>query len=336
MRRTVFYPDRPGRNYITVRGFTMRHAATPWAPPTAEQVGLIGTHWSKGWIIESNTVSHSACSGISLGKHGDAFDTLIVGNRICRTNRGLWLDWMAQGTRVSRNLFYGNDGEDVFVEVNHGPFLFDNNLFLSEVSLWDWSEGGAYAHNLFLGKIWSRPELKRETPYHPAHSTAVAGLATITGGDNRFFNNLFVGEGAAGPVKAGDQTDKGFGLWVYDKRAYPLFTGGNVYCNGAKPYARERDHVVQPKGIIGVDIAEEGQNVFAALTGGEAAQNPAARLVTTETLGTATTPGLPYVDHAGASIRIDGDYFGNRREANHPAAGPFERSGEGVQRLKVW
>jgi alpha-L-arabinofuranosidase len=37
-----------------VRGFTMRHAATPWAPPTAEQIGLIGTHWSKGWIIEDN------------------------------------------------------------------------------------------------------------------------------------------------------------------------------------------------------------------------------------------------------------------------------------------
>ena len=74
VRRTVFYPDQPGRNFITVRGFTMRHAATPWAPPTAEQIGLIGTHWSKGWIIESNTVSHSICSGIALGKYGDEFD----------------------------------------------------------------------------------------------------------------------------------------------------------------------------------------------------------------------------------------------------------------------
>jgi len=74
VRRTVFYPDKPGRNYITVRGFTMRDAATPWAPPTAEQVGLIGTDWSKGWIIENNVVSHSVCSGISLGKYGDQWD----------------------------------------------------------------------------------------------------------------------------------------------------------------------------------------------------------------------------------------------------------------------
>ena len=74
VRQTVFYPDQPGRNFITVRGFAMRHAATPWAPPTAEQIGLIGTHWSKGWIIEQCTISHSTCSGIALGKHGDAFD----------------------------------------------------------------------------------------------------------------------------------------------------------------------------------------------------------------------------------------------------------------------
>ena len=48
VRQTIFYPDQPGRNYITVRGFTLRHAATPWAPPTAEQIGLIGTPLEQG------------------------------------------------------------------------------------------------------------------------------------------------------------------------------------------------------------------------------------------------------------------------------------------------
>ncbi len=68
VRKTVFYPEKTGINYITVRGFTLADAATPWAPPTAEQIGLIGTHWSKGWIIEHNTISYSICSGIALGK----------------------------------------------------------------------------------------------------------------------------------------------------------------------------------------------------------------------------------------------------------------------------
>jgi alpha-N-arabinofuranosidase len=64
MRQAVFYPEKPGINYITVRGFAMMHAAT----------GLIGTHWSKGWIIENNNIRYSVCTGITLGKHGDEFD----------------------------------------------------------------------------------------------------------------------------------------------------------------------------------------------------------------------------------------------------------------------
>jgi alpha-N-arabinofuranosidase len=74
VRQAVFYPEKTRINYITVTGFTMRNAATNWAPPTAEQVGLVGTNWSKGWIIENNNISYSKCTGITLGKYGDEFD----------------------------------------------------------------------------------------------------------------------------------------------------------------------------------------------------------------------------------------------------------------------
>ncbi|NQX39904.1 alpha-N-arabinofuranosidase [Pedobacter steynii] len=74
VRQTVFYPDKPFINYITIQGFTMQHAATNWAPPTAEQMGLIGTHWSKGWVIENNIIQYSKCVGIALGKYGDKWD----------------------------------------------------------------------------------------------------------------------------------------------------------------------------------------------------------------------------------------------------------------------
>ena len=68
VRRSCFYPEKTGLNYITVRGFEMAQAATPWAPPTADQPGLIGPNWSKGWIIENCVIHDSKCSGISLGK----------------------------------------------------------------------------------------------------------------------------------------------------------------------------------------------------------------------------------------------------------------------------
>ncbi|NEW85260.1 MAG: DUF1565 domain-containing protein, partial [Mariniphaga sp.] len=73
-RKVVFYPSKNYINYITVSGFTLENAATNWAPPSAEQTGIVGTNWSKGWIIENNTVRNSKCSGISLGKYGDEFD----------------------------------------------------------------------------------------------------------------------------------------------------------------------------------------------------------------------------------------------------------------------
>ncbi|UKJ07961.1 DUF1565 domain-containing protein [Solitalea lacus] len=74
VRQTVFYPKVPYINFITVRGFTMEHAATNWASCTAEQKGLLGTHWSKGWIIEDNIIQYSMCAGITLGKYGDKWD----------------------------------------------------------------------------------------------------------------------------------------------------------------------------------------------------------------------------------------------------------------------
>ena len=61
VRKCCFYPLQTGVNYITVRGFEMAHAACPFAPPTAEQFGLIGPHWSRGWIIENNDIHDAKC-----------------------------------------------------------------------------------------------------------------------------------------------------------------------------------------------------------------------------------------------------------------------------------
>jgi alpha-N-arabinofuranosidase len=427
VRRTVFYPDKPGRNYITVRGFILRHAATPWAPPTAEQIGLVGTHWSKGWIIENNVISHSVCSGIALGKHGDqydntsantaegyvktierahahpiawtrqnighhvvrnnrishceqagvvgslgaafsavtgnvihdihvrrlftgaemagikfhaAIDTTIRSNHIFRTCRGLWLDWMAQGTRVSGNLFHDNASEDLFMEVDHGPFVVDNNLFLSPTSLLDMSQGGAYVHNLFTGRIITTEEPTRQTPYHPAHATAVAGLSAIKGGDNRFYNNLLVGTGGSpGEVAKNDTRHRrvsGYGLWVYDLREYPLYAGGNVSYHGAQPYAKEDQPLVRAEFDPKVKLVEEGVHVTLHLALGPELKQAATKQVTTALLGKAKIAGLPYEDADGSSLKIAHDYFGKKRNKAKPSPGPFENPGEGALRLKAW
>lgn len=423
-RRAVFYPDQPGRNFITVRGFVLRDAATPWAPPTAEQVGLIGTHWSKGWIIEDNQVSHSVCSGIALGKHGDewdntsadtaegyvktierayqrgwtrenighhvvrnnhvshceqagivgslgaafstvtgntihdihvrrlftgaemagikfhaAIDTLISSNHIYRTVRGLWLDWMAQGTRVSGNLFHDNMAEDLFVEVDHGPFVIDNNFFLSGTSLLDVSEGGAYVHNLFGGRLVSSPEPGRMTPFHPAHTTAMCGLVTTKGGDNRFYNNVFLGRGAAVGVGKGESRDArhaaGYGTWVYDEREFSVFAAGNIYLNGARPYAGEPEPLVESSVDPKLRVIPEGEHWILRGRVDEDPSGVPTRGVTTELLGKARVPNLPYENADSSPIRIDRDFLGQPRDAVAPSPGPIETVPVGELNLRL-
>ena len=412
VRRSCFYPDSTNINYITISGFHMSQAATQWAPPTAEQIGLIGTNWSKGWIIENNVIRNSKCSGITLGKHGDEWDNtsensaegyvetikratergwskenigshiirnntiydceqtgicgsmggvfslienndiyniwtkrmwtgaemggikihasidmIIRNNRLTNCGRGLWLDWMAQGTRVTGNLLYNNSTDDIFVEVNHGPFLIENNILLSELAIRDWSEGGAYVHNLIAGNIELSPQ-SRETPFQLPHSTEVGGLKTTLCGDNRYFNNIFIGG-----VKEDQRSVSGLG--VYKKTALPMFVNGNVYLNGAQSFMQERNQLVL-KDNPNIQIEETAEGVFLSMKLDDSISSMYNHVVNTELLGEATIPKQRYENSDGTEIIIDADYYGKQRNLENPSPGPFRLESMGLIRLKVW
>jgi alpha-N-arabinofuranosidase len=406
VRQSVFYPSKTGMNYITVRGFILRQAATPWAPPTAEQIGLIGTHWSKGWIIENNIVSHSTCSGIALGKYGDewdnksqnlaigyvdtieratktgwseanighhvvrgntishceqagivgslgaifslvtgniihdvhvrrlftgyemagikfhaAIDTEISNNVVYRSYRGLWLDWMAQGTHVCRNLFYDNDEQDLFVEVDHGPFLVDHNIFLSQVSQQSVSQGGAYAHNLFCGGTQLVTFDARMTPYMKAHSTIVAGLHNNPDGDMRFFNNIF--------AQAGDLTR-------FNRTKLPMFLQGNVFVGKAKACTQEAAPHLLPKFDPKIKLDKTADGYQLEITfGDDWTQDHKREVVTTERLGKAIIPDLPFERADGRPIILDTDYSGGAHNQLNPFPGPFEHPTGGRLTIKI-
>jgi hypothetical protein len=412
VRKSCFYPGKTGINYLTVRGFKMSQAATQWAPPTAEQIGLIGTNWSKGWIIENNVISDSKCSGITLGKHGDEFDNtsedsaegyvetihraikmgwskenigshivrnntifncgqtgicgslgaifstiennniyniwtkrqftgaemggikihasidmLIKNNRLANCGRGLWIDWMAQGTRVTGNLLYNNTTDDLFTEVNHGPFLIDNNLFLSGLSLRDWSQGGAYVHNLFAGNIEIRPQ-DRLTPYHLPHSTELAGLKETLCGDNRFFNNVFVG---GVPEVHGRFS----GLKGYANTELPVSADGNVYLNGAQPFPGEKNFL-QLDTNPNIKVLELGENISFRFDIDSKTNRLKTNIVTSGMLGKAIIPNLPFVNPDGTQIKIDTDYSDAKRKSANPAPGPFEKLNKKDWETRVW
>jgi alpha-N-arabinofuranosidase len=292
-----------------------------------EQTGIVGSLGAVFSTISGNTIhdihvkrlfTGAEMAGIKL--HG-AIDVEIRANHIYRSTLGLWLDWMAQGTRVTRNLF-DNNGRDLFLEVDHGPFVVDNNLFLSSRGIDLQSDGGAFAHNLILGDITPRPEPGRETPFHKAHSTEVAGLRRTQLGDARYYNNLLVG-----PANLGK----------YDTATQPVWMDGNVFLKGAKASKHESCPLVQPEADPAVKLVESADALYLELTLDKTWSSAQTRkLVTTALLGRATVPDLPFDRPDGSPLRISTDYFGKKRNERNPLPGPFELPTGGEQRLKVW
>ena len=476
VRPRCFFPAKEHVDYITLTGFAVTMAATQWAPPTALQEGMIGPHWSKGWVIEDCEVSHSKCSGISLGKyrqqHNDnkwsryklkdgaqtqrdcsliaqldgwsketigshtvkncdihncgqtgivgnlgcvfsviennhihhinnkrnlagaeiggikfhaPLDVIIRGNHFHHCTRGIWLDWQTQGTRVTGNLFHDNClphdyllrpeckeglglGEDLFIEIGHGPTLVDNNIMLSDRAVKLPTQGCAFVHNLFTGAITAvgkgvkngtvKYDSTRYTPIHKPHRTEITGFMSILHGDVRFYNNVFVqqkvrrgmldicrgdenGEWDDGNLTAGTLPYNGYmkedewlsyfsgycgeGAQQTRDRYYmplPVWTGGNVYFNGAMPCDIEEDFTVDTEHEItlALKIDDKGwrldTNLYDYL--------PEGKLITTDTLGMAFEPEQRYEGPDGEDIVFDTDFYGKTRPEK-PLAGPFCR-----------
>src|SRR3954454_22013321 len=454
VRRSVIYPMEHHLDYITVRGFEMAHAATPWTPPTADQPGLLGPNWAKGWVIEDNLIHDAKCSAISLGKEvstghnyatlrGDkpgyqyqlesvfsarqigwdrehigshvvrrntifdcgqngivghlgcvfstiednhiynialkrefygyeiggiklhaAIDVVIRHNRIHDCSLGTWLDWQTQGTRISRNLYYRNK-RDLFVEVSHGPYLVDHNVFASPVSVELWSQGGAFVHNLIGGTVRLVPVHDRATPYHRPHSTQVKGYAIIYSGDDRWIGNVFLGGDIAKAYGYDTTQDAepaaGYGTAAYDGsptslKDYiyrianppegndsripgvrePAYLRDNVYAPGASAFADESSARALT-GQVSFEVVEEGDEVYLQAQLPQAFSGVRVGVVTGADL---PRPRLVDADSEhpdGPPFIVDVDLLGKRKEPGRDyPAGPIAALTPGKSRIRVW
>lgn len=439
VRRSCFYPEVTGLNFITVRGFEMAHAATGWAPPTADQPGLIGPNWSKGWMIEDNVFHDAKCSAVSLGKEASTgngahskwhrkpgyqyqmeavfraghigWSKERIGSHVVRNNRiydcgqngivghmgcifseiygneiyniavkhefygheiagiklhaaidvqihdnyihhctlGTWLDWQAQGVRVSSNIYHQNN-RDFFVEVSHGPYLVDNNIFTSAYCFDNAAQGGAYVHNLCCGFLNCYPVLNRSTPYHLPHSTDVLGTVPVYGGDDRWYQNIFVGGteegryyGTSGydgaPVSLDEYIDRFLAMGHGDVEQYeqvkqPAYIDGNVYLKGAKAFDREKNCRVSDFDPD-VRIVEEEGKVFLEITLPEELFDVKTKVITSAKLGLTRITEVCFENPDGSAYILNHDLAKEMRGEN-PKAGPLEGLHAGKNRVEIW
>lgn len=450
VRPCCFYPKTTGINYITLRGFEFAQAACPWAPPTSHQIGMIGPHWSKGWIIENNHIHDAKCSAISLGKeettghnlytrfgrksaHRNQLEAVFaalkkgwsretVGSHIVRNNEihdcgqngivghmgcifsiiehnhiynigkkheffgyemggiklhcpldvvirnnnihhciyGTWLDWEAQGARVTANLFYANTC-DLMVEVSHGPYCVDHNILLSPLAFTNWSQGGAFIHNLICGQIYQRKVLERQTPYHYPHSTMVAGYTHTYGGDDRYYNNIFAGlveNSDIGAVRWGNPIDSYSQFTAFcdqfsDPNQYwdliaaepkeefkkftnipqPIWLKDNAYSGNAVPSVHEKNPTVADG--LSLQITENNGEWTLQVDVPAQFVEMNCEPVTTERLGEPRIAAMPFDAPDGSPLDFSKDFVGNIHD-DQLFPGPFAVLKAGKQTIKLW
>jgi hypothetical protein len=222
--------------------------------------------------------------------------------------------------------------EDLFLEVNHGPFVVDNNIFLSPMAIRTQSQGGAYLHNLIAGAFYMWPEPNRFTPYFLPHSTDIAAMTTILSGDDRLYNNIFVGPGN----KTYNNTRFIFGSEVYNNAKLPVWISGNGYCNRAKPYSKETAFTNDSTFNPGLQLEEKGAEVYLQFSFNQNFSDQNRPLINTAILGRAKIPRASFDNRDGSTLTVDYDYFGNKRSEGHNPAGPFVKVTTEKIALKVW
>src|SRR5699024_5541375 len=121
-----------------------------------------------------------------------------------------------------------------------------------------------------------RKMLDRATPYHYAHSTTVSGFAPVYGGDDRFYNNMFISDKKLSQVGTHHYDDYTASLEEYietvskeegDHEAYhkinqPVYINDNAYLNGAKAFVKEQDKYENKDFDPEINITEDGNEVF--------------------------------------------------------------------------
>lgn len=360
---------KPGYQYQMEAVFKAYHAG--WSKET------IGSHVIKDNIIfncgQNGIVGHMGCifsqilhnhiynigvkheffgyeiAGIKL--HA-AIDVKLEENYIENCTLGMWLDWEAQGARISRNLFTQND-RDLFIEVTHGPHLVDNNIFASEYNFDNLSQGGAYIHNLFCGTMRREPVLDRSTPYHFPHSTAPLGTAFVYSGDDRWYNNIFLGgqktytdQSKAGtkgyhghPDSIGEYLEELQALGTEDQEKYrkakqPVFIKNNCYLNGAEAYEKEAVFYESDEDPQ-ISIEQNHDKVYLNILVSEGMVSMDCAMADTYMLGMPRITEERFENPDGSDIVFNQDYNGEFRQ-DKIVPGPFAKLQAGWNQIRLW
>ncbi|MCI1984749.1 MAG: right-handed parallel beta-helix repeat-containing protein [Bifidobacteriaceae bacterium] len=327
------------------------------------QNGIVGHLGCIGSVIENNDIyaigTKHEFFGHEIGgiKLHAPIDVVIRKNTIHQCALGTWLDWQAQGTRVSSNAYFDND-RDFMIEVTHGPCLVDNNVFASPQNVDNHAQGTAFVHNLFLGGWTRKPIVNRFTPYHFPHSTEILGTACVYSGDDRIYQNIFVG--GTGPLMLnafrgtsdydglltseedfvetvhGGSADPLIGdISLFEKVKQPVFIDGNVYLKDSPSFDKETSKVTSSEDPEIRVYKDDDGKIWLEGNFGKDVFDVATSLLDTESLDRPRIVGELYENPDGTPLVVDHDLTGAQR-GDAPVPGPLEALRPGKNKIQLF
>jgi alpha-L-arabinofuranosidase len=182
----------------------------------------------------------------------------------------------------------------------------------------------------------------RVTPFLKPHSIEIDGYHEILAGDYRFFNNLFMGDCSLNEDQENPQYEvrlnygkEAFGLSAFDKAAFPVQADGNAYLNGTTPMKNEPGTLILTAGPeIQLEKWEDG--LYLEWKMPEELVRMKNKPVNTRMLGSSKISGQDFVNPDHSPVIIDKDFLGKKRDSRNPACGPFEITGSGTQKIRIW
>ena len=321
------------------------------------QAAIVGAGNNAGTYIFGNYIGETSYRYEFQGsepaaiKFHNGVDLIIENNYIASSNRvmGLWIDFGNQNIRVTRNFF----GELIFLEMNHGPILIDNNILVGNytnrgsgattmannlliINKFDY-EQDPYRRTrlLMINELTYIHDPFRTAGYYMPHTRNTVNRELCFIRDERWYNNIIVNKGldslrAIQPdpsylVASSTSPVTTFMHLGVDPLTtnYGCAADYNLYLNGAKPHDRfDRNSTVSSFNPE-FSVRDQDGNVTVTLMMNEEALTMKGPLITTDYLGVYEPMKLRMENNDGSPIILDMDILKRRRNKDNPGVGPF-------------
>lgn len=113
----------------------------------------------------------------------------------------------------------------------------------------------------------------------------------------------------------------------------PMHCGSNLYFGDAVPFRKETDSMTVPSLCPQIVLDDKGEDISATMDFGEYLSSITPIPITTDFLGIAFEPELPYENPDGTPLCIEADFFGQSRKPDASCIGPFARMSDGPQKI---